>query len=136
MKTRKKPKLTDDAYSPVKIAVLDTGLENDPRFDDVTYRDFVERKRKGRVDNTSHGTATVDLILQAYPEAKLYVGRVFNTNQTDETTEPAQLAEVGRQAGSNRAMSGANECRPSIGRPRKVSTSSTSLRVFEMTISH
>jgi hypothetical protein len=134
MKTRKNLKLTDDAYHPVKIAVLDTGLENNQRFEDVTYKDFVDREREGRVDNTFHGTASVDLILQAYPEAKLYVGRVFNTNQTDEETEPALLAEVGRQAGSNHTMSGANKCRPSIGRPKKVWTSSTSLRGFKTCI--
>jgi hypothetical protein len=100
MKVRKTLELIDDSYRPVKIAVLDTGLESDLRFGDVTYRDFVDPDRLGRVDNTSHGTASVDLILQAYPEAELYVGRVFNTNQTDERLEPAQLAEVGEQARS------------------------------------
>jgi hypothetical protein len=135
MKVGKRLELKDDAYRPVKIAVLDTGLESDPRFDDVTYRDFVDPKHPGRVDNTSHGTASVDLILQAYPEAELYVGRVFNTNQTDERTEPAQLAEVGAQADPPRTTCSINEYRPSIGRPTKGSISLASPLVFETTIS-
>jgi hypothetical protein len=95
MKTPKKPKLTGDAHRRVKIAVLDTGLVSDSHYVSVTYRDFVDPKEKGRIDKTLHGTTSVDLILKAYPEAELYVGRVFNTNQTDERTEPVHLAEVG-----------------------------------------
>jgi hypothetical protein len=89
------PELTDGTYHAVKIAVLDTGLIPDPRYDFVTYRDFVDPKQEVRIDKTSHGTTSVNLILKAYPEAKLYVGRVFDTNKTDEKTEPTHLAKVG-----------------------------------------
>jgi hypothetical protein len=132
MGRRKTIELTDVAYRRVKIAVLDTGLESNPRFDDVTYRDFVDPKHKGRVDNTSHGTTSVNLILQAYPEAELYVGRVLKTNQTDEKTEPAHLAEVSEQPGLHCVISSVNKYRRSIGRPTKGSTSLASPRVFEM----
>lgn len=94
MKTRKTFELTDDDYHPIKIAVLDTGLVNDSHYNFVTYRDFVNPEEKGRIDKTLHGTSSVDLILKAYPEAGLYVGRVFDTNQTDERTEPVRLAQV------------------------------------------
>jgi hypothetical protein len=134
MKMRKTMRSADHAYHPVKIAVLDTGLKSNWCFGNVTYRDFVDPKREGRVDNTSHGTASVDLILHAYPEAELYVGRVFNTNQTDERTEPALLAEVGEHSGCHRVMSGANKYRLSIGRLRKGLTSLTSLLAFGMTM--
>jgi subtilisin family serine protease len=98
MKKSKKLRLIDHTYRPVKIAVLDTGLESHPRFgDDVAYQDFVQPEHRDRVDTTLHGTASVDLILRAYPEAELYVGRVFNNDQTDGETEPARLAEVGKQ---------------------------------------
>jgi hypothetical protein len=134
MRVGKRLELKDDAYRPVKIAVLDTGLESNPNFDGVTYRDFVDPKHPGRVENTSHGTASVDLILLAYPEAELYVGRVFETDQTDEKTEPAKLAEVGEQADPPHTTCSINKYRPSIGRPTKGSISLASPLVFETTI--
>ena len=134
MEMHKTPTLADHAYHPIKIAVLDTGLESGPQFDYVTYRDFVDPKREGRVDNTLHGTKSVDLILHAYPEAELYVGRVFNTDQTDEMTEPAHLAEVGEQSGCHHVTSSVNNYRPLIGLPRKASTLLTYPRVFGMTM--
>jgi hypothetical protein len=93
MKMSKKLKLTDNTYHPVKIAVLDTGLESHPRFNKVNYRDFVNSEDDGQVNTSLHGTQSVDLILRAYPEAELYVGRAFE-NDSD-STEPAHLAEVG-----------------------------------------
>jgi len=134
MKTRKMLKLTDDDYHPVKIAVLDTGLVSDSHYDFVTYRDFADSEQKDRIDNTLHGTASVDLVLKAYPEAKLYVGRVFSTNQTDEKTEPARLAEVGEQSYPRHAICSVDRYRPSIGRPKKGLTLLASPRVSETII--
>jgi hypothetical protein len=93
MKMSKNQKSTDRTYRPVKIAVLDTGLGSDQRFDKVPYRDFVNPEHKGRVNTTLHGAVSVDLIWQAYSDAVVYVGRAFKDNY--DSTEPARLAEVG-----------------------------------------
>ena len=134
MKMRKTLRSAHHTYHPIKIAVLDTGLVSDSHYDFVTYRDFADSEQKDRIDKTLHGTASVDLVLKAYPEAKLYVGRVFNTDQTDEKTEPARLAEVGEQTYPRHAICSVDRYRPSIGRPKKVWTSSTSLRGFKTCI--
>ena len=95
MRARKRLKVTDDTYKPVKVAILDTGLEPDHNMADrIQYEDFVDRSQKSRKDNTSHGTISVDLILKVYVEAELFVARVFETDQTDETREPNQMAKV------------------------------------------
>jgi hypothetical protein len=59
---------------------------------------------------------------------------VFDTNKTDERTEPAHLAKVDEQAGYHRVASSVNKYRPSNGLPTKESTLLTSPQAFGMTM--
>jgi hypothetical protein len=70
----------------VKIAILDTGV-NDDCVDSVKdYKDFVSRNDDHWQDSTSHGTDAVLLIQHVYHMAEIYVGRVFEKAQaTDQT---------------------------------------------------
>lgn len=90
-------RLKDRSYRKVKIAVLDTGLQPGAYMErPEQYRDFVDPSSNSRIDNTSHGTSSVNLIRKIYEDADLYVGRVFESDHTDELKEPAQMAQVGR----------------------------------------
>lgn len=81
----------------------------------VKYRDFVaeavEAKQKNNrpvtgerkddivqvpqdTSNSKHGTISVDIILRVYEEADLYVARVFEHDEAEETKEPFLMAEV------------------------------------------
>jgi subtilisin family serine protease len=83
----------------VKIAVLDTGA-------DLTHLDMVDAiakkliKHYDFVENTpnmvdlgGHGTHCASQVLKLAPNAEVYIGRVFRSNQA-ESSSPAILAKV------------------------------------------
>jgi hypothetical protein len=81
-------------YDPVKIAILDTGIDgNHPYRSKIKgYKDFVEGKKQ-EIDKTGHGTNGVHLIFKILTEAHIYVGRVFENEKANDTT-PDLMAEV------------------------------------------
>jgi subtilisin family serine protease len=108
---RKKFPETDDKYKPVKIAVIDTGVDpNHRQAGKFRYKDFVDgtdvenlvekgmenvnEKATAKKDNTGHGTISVELILKVYEKAELYVARVFEKDQADEKKEPQLMAKA------------------------------------------
>jgi hypothetical protein len=78
MQMSKREKASIGSFRPVKVAVLDTGLDlNHPSVNPEKYKDFVGSDGAPRKGNTSHGTISVDLILRMYQDADLYVARIF-----------------------------------------------------------
>lgn len=99
MRAGGQPDRTSGSYRKVKVAVLDTGLGPDHRMaKTVFYKDFVTDKEEGMLDKTGHGTLSLDLILEAFPndEAEFYVARVMATDHTNqgEIGDPLRMAEV------------------------------------------
>jgi subtilisin family serine protease len=83
---RPKPKEKDNAYKPIKIAILDTGV-NEAYADNVKdYKDFVNEDEEDWDDSTTHGTGAFLLVQQIYNMAEIYVGKVFEkAHATDDT---------------------------------------------------
>ncbi|KAJ4982642.1 hypothetical protein SVAN01_11866 [Stagonosporopsis vannaccii] len=116
IRAKSKQSAADDSTRRVKMAVIDTGLmQNHPLAKHVTYRDFVaeaaQAKQKSghaattkREDNTTHapqdtsdskhGTISIEIILRVYEDADLYVARVFEKDEAQETKEPFLMAEA------------------------------------------
>lgn len=81
---------------------------------EVKYRDFVAEAAEASQTNSSllaserddktiltldtsdskHGTTSVEIILRVYEEADLYVARVFEHDEAEETKEPFLMAKV------------------------------------------
>jgi hypothetical protein len=89
---------TDTEHKPVRIAVLDTGIDqNDPYADAITdYKDFVDGNNSIKKDNTGHGTNSVKLIFKVFNNAEIYVARIFENR--DEHPDTKDLAEKARTA--------------------------------------
>lgn len=85
---RCKPLERDDAYTPVKIAILDTGIaESYSRSQSIAgYKDFVEKGNATFQDRTGHGTNAFLLTQRVYGDAKIYAGRVWETNRANQHT--------------------------------------------------
>lgn len=62
----------------MKIAILDTGVVEDLKERVSDYRDFASRNDADLQDPIGHGTQAVFLIDRIYPEAELYVGRIYD----------------------------------------------------------
>ncbi|KAJ0284453.1 hypothetical protein CBS470a_006835 [Colletotrichum nupharicola] len=84
----------------VKIAILDTGVLKSFKRRVSEYKDFVLRDDSEFQDFTGHGTEAVSLITRIYPDAEIFIGRVFERSQaTDDTA--ALMAEVNISAYPN-----------------------------------
>ncbi|KAK5655318.1 hypothetical protein OQA88_5885 [Cercophora sp. LCS_1] len=76
----------------VKIAVLDTGIVPDLWCrDEGSYRDFVDGQDQHPQDGPGHGTNTVRLLYKVFENPVIYVARVFERQEADEST-PARVA--------------------------------------------
>lgn len=80
---------TDEAYEPVRIAILDTGIKPNDRYARFIkgYKDFVTGDDTVRVDNTGHGTNGVKLIYKVCPNAQVFVARVFENSVAGDETQ-------------------------------------------------
>lgn len=78
---------SDASYAPTKIAILDTGIDKSHSSSVVEYRDFLDPKDVHRCDSTGHGTSAFKLLQKVYPEAQIFVGRVWESNQANHDTE-------------------------------------------------
>lgn len=95
--------------------MIDTGLvANHKMAKRVKYRDFVAEAAEANQKNSSlvasernagtvltldtsdskHGTTSVEIILRVYEEADLYIARVFEHDEAEETKEPFLMAKV------------------------------------------
>jgi len=98
----------DKAVVPVKLAVLDTGVDaehpwicrrwtqgpNRPHFYDFTTTTGTDGTEP--VDETGHGTQMAGLILQVAPHVELYVIRVFTDRTFDGAKGKDALERVGK----------------------------------------
>lgn len=98
LKTPKNIRKLKDGYRPIKIGVIDTGIDESK---DVTYKDFVDQEHRSKnhgehlkTSKLQHGTQSIRLIWKMYEEAELFVARVFENDMADEKKEPYMMAEV------------------------------------------
>ncbi|KAJ8133552.1 hypothetical protein O1611_g68 [Lasiodiplodia mahajangana] len=76
----------DDKSPRIKIAILDTGIDNQ-YSDEVRYYDFVKRRNAPCCDNsTKHGTHVFQLLRKVSEDAEFFVGRVWERNQATPDT--------------------------------------------------
>jgi hypothetical protein len=82
-------------YHPVKLAILDSGIDSkSPYWKRIKdYKDFVAAEEQEGIDKTGHGTKGVCLILKVIPEVEVYVARVFDDETATEVT-PKLVGEV------------------------------------------
>lgn len=84
---RAKPGETDDQYKPVKVAVLDTGIREDYYTKHKNrikeYRDYVTKDKDSPADisECNHGSQIVELVLQMFNLANIYVARVLEQEE-------------------------------------------------------
>ncbi|RBA17973.1 extracellular alkaline serine protease [Fusarium proliferatum] len=90
------PSETDPTYKQVRVAVIDTGIdENDSYARHIRgYRDFVTNRDDVKQDNTGHGTNSVKLIFKVYAEAEVYVARVFEFDEANDDTQDLMLEAI------------------------------------------
>ncbi|KAF4461645.1 hypothetical protein FALBO_11549 [Fusarium albosuccineum] len=86
----------DHHYRPIRIAVLDTGMDGkDPFARQLRgYRDFVSGEDHVKLDKTGHGTNSVKLIFKVYDQAEVYVARVFENNRANDDTQDLMLKAI------------------------------------------
>ncbi|TDZ16268.1 hypothetical protein Cob_v010829 [Colletotrichum orbiculare MAFF 240422] len=77
----------DASCKPVKIAILDTGL--DPAYSSrgtVGFRDFVDERNRGFLDSSGHGTSAFQLMQKVHKDAQIFIGRVWESRQATSST--------------------------------------------------
>ncbi|OCK74584.1 subtilisin-like protein [Lepidopterella palustris CBS 459.81] len=89
--------LQNRLQSPVKIAILDTGVDlNHPDMDardnqiKGKYNWFNERFKKMVPDHVGHGTHTAGLLLDYAPDAELYIAKIAE----DKPSDPRMIAKA------------------------------------------
>lgn len=82
-------------YEPVKVAILDTGIDQDSWYRKRIngYYDLVNQGNQTGIDKTGHGTDMVHLIFKIIPNARIFVARVFETNEAKANT-PELMTKV------------------------------------------
>lgn len=90
---RAKPKEKGNLYQPIKVAIIDTGVNENLTQSIKGYKDFVTGQDEHLQDSTGHGTSAVYLVQKVYHMAEIYVARVFETSQAN-TDTMALMAQV------------------------------------------
>ncbi|KAL2883001.1 hypothetical protein SGCOL_001691 [Colletotrichum sp. CLE4] len=96
LRTPKSLSENNDQYKPIRIAVIDTGV--DPSRN-LVCKDFVQTgnhnsNQRIKPETSQYGTQSVDLIYKMYDKAEIVVARVFENDQADEKKEPYLMAEA------------------------------------------
>jgi subtilisin family serine protease len=98
----------DEEYPPVKLAILDTGIDAEHpwmrthwkhRSDKPHFYDFTtsaDSRQTVPNDETGHGTHMAGLILQTAPDVDLYVFRVFTDRKFDSSRDSNAMERVAR----------------------------------------
>lgn len=84
-------------YPPVKIAILDTGIDRDFahfwKFTQEHYKDFVNVENRQGIDRTRHGTNGVQLLFKMLNNAEIHVVRCWKNEKADKNS-PKLVEEV------------------------------------------
>ncbi|KAL2692043.1 hypothetical protein Neosp_002446 [[Neocosmospora] mangrovei] len=90
------PNEIDQTYKPVRVAVIDTGINGSDIYAKHIrgYRDFVANKDDIKQDNTGHGTNSVKLVYKVCADAEVYVARVFEYDEADDDTQDLMLKAI------------------------------------------
>ncbi|RAH79509.1 subtilisin-like protein [Aspergillus japonicus CBS 114.51] len=94
---RAKPKEKGNIYQPIKVAIIDTGVDENLTQSIKGYKDFVTGQEEHLQDSTGHGTSAIYLVQKVYHMAEIYVARVFQTSQATANTL-ALMAQAIRHA--------------------------------------
>lgn len=88
------PDAQQKIHARIKIAVLDTGFDPQDRdLENIHYIDCIEPERP-MTDRTGHGTNLVNLVLRVYPDAEVFIARIFETDKANDTDDPKRMAKV------------------------------------------
>ncbi|PYI24682.1 hypothetical protein BO99DRAFT_438966 [Aspergillus violaceofuscus CBS 115571] len=79
---RAKPKEKGNIYQPKKVAIIDTGVDEDLTQSIKGYKDFVT----GQDEHLQDSTSAIYLVQKVYHMAEIYVARVFQTSQATANT--------------------------------------------------
>lgn len=92
-------------YEQTSIAILDTGIsaQSTANHRVKMYEDFVSPGLLNRSDLTGHGTSLAELVVKAFPKAKLYIGRVWEIS-TEAPNTKELMTNVSRTANSLRTL--------------------------------
>ncbi|KAI3530064.1 extracellular alkaline serine protease [Colletotrichum filicis] len=83
---RLSPSQRDASYAPVRVAILDTGIDKRYSSSIVDFRDFVDYRNVKACDSTGHGTYVFSLLQRVHLEAQVFVGRVFEKSHANDDT--------------------------------------------------
>ncbi|KAI0410589.1 subtilisin-like protein [Xylaria grammica] len=83
---RVKPGERDSGSPHIRIAILDTGIENQCLNGIKEYEDFVDRRNESPLDSIGHGTNVFSLLRKVCDDADFFIGRVWEgTKATPDT---------------------------------------------------
>ncbi|RWA10982.1 hypothetical protein EKO27_g4126 [Xylaria grammica] len=83
---RVKPGERDSGSPHIRIAILDTGIENQCLNGIKEYEDFVDRRNESPLDSNGHGTNIFSLLRKVCDDADFFIGRVWEgTKATPDT---------------------------------------------------
>lgn len=84
----------NDPYERVKIAIIDSGLNDRVKsryaHNRIVFRDFTKSTR----NESWHGTCCAKVICDIYEEARLYIARIFEDEYVDQEQGPLRMAQV------------------------------------------
>lgn len=85
----------NDHYEKVKIAVIDSGLNDTVKRRYKTQNDIVYKDFSNETWNDSwHGTCCAKIIGDMYEEAKFFIARVFEEDHANDREGPIRMAKV------------------------------------------
>ena len=85
----------DDPYERVKIAIIDSGLNDTVKTrymarNEIVYKDFTNQSG----NDSWHGTCCAKIISDIYEEAILFIARIFEKDDANEEDGPIRMAKV------------------------------------------
>ncbi|PTD03092.1 hypothetical protein FCULG_00009258 [Fusarium culmorum] len=92
----------NDSYGKVKIAVIDSGLNDTVKRRYMTQNNIVYKDFSHETWNDSwHGTCCAKIIGDMYEEAKLFIARIFEEDHANDIEGPIRMAKAIDWAMSN-----------------------------------